>query len=340
MRVLVTGASGFIGSAVVRELVLRGHAVRALVRAQSRTENLESLDVERALGDVLDRASVVRALSGCDAVVHTAGVVHFRPDDQERLFAVNARSVEIVLGAALEARVERAVLTSSTAVLGGTARPQVMNEASPSNAEALGIAYFVAKARGERAALDAFRRGLPVVVVRPSFVLGPGDVYRSSAGIVLAIARGQYPVYVSGGVSFCDVRDVAHGHVEALLRGRAGEAYILGGHNMELDELMQMVARLGGLRAPRRIPYALGWVLAAASEALDAARGKVPHLTRQLLASSHLYTYVSSAKAMGELGYTMRPFETSIRDTLRYFLQQGKLAARTEELRAIAAAPP
>jgi len=340
MRVLVTGATGFIGGAITRELLARGHAVRALVRAGSRTDNLDALDaVERVVGDVLDRASIVRALAGCDAVVHTAGVVHFRPDDQARLFAVNARSVEIVLGAALEARVGRAVLTSSTAVLGGSATPRVMNEASPSNAEALGIAYFMSKARGERAALDAFRRGLPVVVVRPAFVLGPGDVYRSSAGLVLAIARRQYPVYVAGGVSFCDVRDVARGHVEALLRGRPGEAYILGGHNLEIDELMRTVAQLAGIPEPRRVPYALAYVLAAASEAIDAARGKVPHLTRQLLASSHLYTYVSSAKAADEIGYATRPFEASVRDTLRWFIEHGELAPKTAQLKEIAALP-
>jgi dihydroflavonol-4-reductase len=339
MRVLVTGATGFVGSAVVRELLGHGHAVRALLRPTSPDDNLRSLPVERAEGDVLDRASVRRALRGCDGVVHTAGVVHLRPGDRAALLAVNARGVELVLGAALEAGVRRAVHTSSIAVLGGTDRPRLLDEDAPSNAAQLGIDYFVSKLEGERAALDLARRGLPVVVVRPSFVLGPGDVHRSSAGVVLAIARRRYRLYVRGGVSCCDVRDVAAAHVEALVRGRVGETYVLGGHNVEVEAFARAVARLAGVPAPRRVPYAVAYGAAAAAEVMARARGKRPHLTRQLVRSSHLYTFASSAKAARELSYTMRPLETSVADTLRWFLSRGMLSPETPELAALTAAP-
>lgn len=225
MKVLITGATGFVGSWVARELLSKGHEVRALVRKTSSLANLEALPIERAEGDVLDRASVKAALAGRDAVVHTAGVAHFLPGDEERMYAVNHGAVETVLGASLEAGVARAVLTSSVAVMGGSLAPRVADETTPSNVDALGIDYFISKARGERAALDLARRGLAVAIVRPVVVLGPGDIYRSSATTFLAIARRQLPVYVAGGASFCDVRDVAAAHVAALERGRAGEAY-------------------------------------------------------------------------------------------------------------------
>jgi len=333
MRVLVTGASGFIGSWVARELVSRGHDLRLLLRPGSPPDNLEGLAAERAVGDVLDASSVRRALAGCDAVVHAAGVVHFLPTDLDRLFEVNVRGVEVVLGEALAAGVRRAVLTSSTAAAGGRSVPEPLDERSPSNAEALGIHYLLSKLRGEQAGLRLAARGLPLVVTRPAFVLGPGDVHRSSAGLVLAVARRAYPAFVRGGVSFCDVRDVARGHAEALERGRAGEVYVLGGHDLELEDFMRRTAALAGVPPPRRVPYAAAWPLVAGSELWARLRGRRPRQTRQLLASSRLYTFSSSAKAEAELGYSRRPFEDSVRDTLRWFLRKGWLDARTPQLR-------
>lgn len=335
MRVLVTGASGFLGSWIARELEGRGHALRLLLREGSPTDNLEGLAAERVRGDVLDAGSVRAALAGCDAVVHAAGVVHFQPFDLERLFAVNVRGVQVVLGEALAAGVKRAVLTSSTAALGGRARPEPLDEGSPSNAEALGIHYLASKWRGEQAGLAIAARGLPLVVARPSFVLGPGDVHRSSAGLVLAVARQDYPAFVRGGVSFCDVRDVARGHAAALERGRTGEAYVLGGHDLELEEFMRRTASLAGVPPPRRVPYPVAWPVVAASEAFDRLRGRRPKQTRQLLRSGSLYTFARSDKAEAELGYRRRPFEETLRDTLVWFLRRGSLPASTPELRAL-----
>ncbi|BDG10499.1 NAD-dependent epimerase/dehydratase family protein [Anaeromyxobacter paludicola] len=337
MRVLVTGASGFIGSWVARELAERGCEVRALVRPTSRLDNLRGLAVERAEGDVLDAASVARALRGCEGVVHTAGVVAWSPGKAGRMHAVNGRGVEVVLGAALEAGVERAVLTSSVSVTGGAPEPRVADEATPSNAAQLGIDYFTSKLHGEEAARVLASRGLPVRIVRPAVVLGPGDLYRSSAGLVLGLARRRYPVYVEGGSSFCDVRDVARGHVDALLRGRPGEVYVLGGHNLATSDLMARVSQLAGVAPPPRIPYAAALAAATGAEWLAAVRGKEPRLTAQLVRASHLYTWVSSAKAQAELGYAIRPFEDSLRDTLRWFIAQGQLRPETAELRALAA---
>jgi dihydroflavonol-4-reductase len=216
--------------------------------------------------------------------------------------------------------------------------PHVADEETTSSAETLGIDYFVSKLRGEEVGLDLCARGLPLTIVRPAYVLGPGDIHRSSAATVLALALGRIPAYVQGGASFCDVRDVARGHVEALLRGRTGEAYLFGGQNLTMDEFVGRTCRLAGVKAPLRLPYALA---AAATRALAlAARlgGPQPPVTPDLLRASALYTFVTSAKAQRELGYTIRPFEDSVRDTLRWYLSRGELTPGTPELEALAAA--
>jgi len=338
MRVLVTGGTGLIGSWVVRELRSRRHAVRVLVRPQSDLSNLAGCDVELARGDVLDSPSVEAALEGCDAVVHCAGHVQF--GDRARLGAVNAGGVEVVLGAALRAGIRRALLTSSTAVMGGSRRPTVADEASPMNADGLGIDYFESKSRGEAAALTLFERGLPVVVVRPSVVLGPGDVYRSSGGTVLALARRALPFYVDGGTSYCDVRDVARGHAEALERGTPGDVYILGGANLATTDMIRRVCQICGVPPPRRLAYPLA--RAAVAVAAWAARrsGRMPKVSTGLVQASHLYTFVSSEKARRQLGYESRPFEDSVRDTLRWFMERGRLKPTTPELRALMRADP
>lgn len=336
MKVLVTGATGFLGSWVTRELLARGHEVRALVRERSNRANLLGLPVELALGDALDRKSVRSALEGCEAVVHTAGIAHFLPGETKRMYAVNVDSVGIVLEAALERGVRRAVVTSSVAAMGGTPEPRILDEESPSTAQASGIDYLISKYLGERKAMELARQGLPVVAVRPAVVLGPGDIYRSSATTFAALARRKIPVYVSGGACFCDVRDVARGHAEALERGKPGEAYILGGQNLEIGEMVKIVGRVAGVRPPRRVPYGVAYAVSAALELFARATGVRADLSRQLVKASHLYTFVSSAKAERELGYRSRPFEESLRDTLRFFLSNGRLKPATPELRALA----
>jgi dihydroflavonol-4-reductase len=343
VRVLVTGATGLVGGAVVQELKARGLSVRALVRPSSDLSNLGATgagEVELAEGDVLDRPSVERALAGCQAVIHAAGIASFGRETRQRLFAVNAGGVEVVLGAALAAGVERAVLTSSAAVLGGSAVPHVADEDTTSSADTLDIDFFVSKLRGEEVGLDLAARGLPLVIVRPAYVLGPGDLYRSSASTVLALARGRIPAYVQGGASFCDVRDVARGHVEALLRGQSGETYLLGGQNLTMDEFVGRTCRLAGVKAPLRLPYAVAVAATRAMQLAARLGAPAPAVTLDLLRASRLYTFVTSARAQRELGYTIRPFEDSVRDTLRWYVARGALAPATPELKALAAGTP
>jgi dihydroflavonol-4-reductase len=341
MKVMITGASGFVGSWIARELVAAGHQVRALVRSTAKLDNLAGLGdqaLERVEGDVLDRGSVERALAGCDAVMHTAGVAHFLPGERQRMYDVNHRGVENVLGAALDRGVRRAVLTSSTAAGGGSRTPRVADESMPSSAEASGIDYFISKYRGEQAALALAQRGLEVCALRPVVLLGPGDIYHSSTTTFLAVARRKLPVIVAGGASFTDVRDVARAHVTALERGRAGEIYYLGGHNLKTEEVTSLTARLVGVEPPRTVPFPLAYGVAAGVELSSRLLGRHADLSRQLVAAARLYTWVSSDKAERELDYRIRPLEESLRDTFRFFLENGRLEPHTPELRALALA--
>ncbi len=336
MRTLVTGATGMVGSAIARELCSRGHQVRVLARPTSDLSNLAGLPIELARGDILDRPSVRAAVAGCDAVVHAAGLVGFRPGMRDRLMAVNVKAVEVVMSEALAAGVWRAVLTSSTSAVGGSFSPRVADERTPSNAEALGIDYFVSKLRGEQAALAVGEQGLEVVVLRPGYVLGPGDLGRSSGATVLAFAQHKFIGYVDGGVSFCDVRDVARGHAAALERGRPGEIYFLGGHNRTMGEAIRALCEGIGMDMPPRIPYPIALGFAALNETYRELIGQRCHLTVDFVRATALYTYVSSEKAKAELGYRIRPHEVMLRDTLRWWIARGKLAPLTPQLREIA----
>jgi dihydroflavonol-4-reductase len=173
-------------------------------------------------------------------------------------------------------------------------------------------------------------------VVRPSFVLGPGDTRGSSASIVPAFVRRRIPAYVEGGASFCDVRDVAQGHVAALERGRVGEAYVLAGHNLRVGELAARVCALAGVRPPPRVPYLAALAFAALQEGWSRVSGRPPATRRELVRAAALYTFASSEKARAELAYAIRPLDETIRDTLRFALEVGQLRAETAALREIA----
>jgi dihydroflavonol-4-reductase len=342
VRVLVTGGTGFIGGAVVRELSGRGHAVRVLARPSGAADAAHLAGAEVIRGELADSAAIRTALAGCEGVIHCAGRVALRPGLESELHAANVEAVEWVLGEAHRAGVRRAVVTSSTAVLGGSRTPAVLDERTAGNAESLGIAYFTSKLEGERRALALAARGLPLVVLRPSFVLGPGDVHGSSAATLVALARRRIPGYVEGGASFCDVRDVARGHAEALERGRAGEIYTLGGHNLTTTEMITRVCTLAGAPVPRKMPYSAAIAIAAAEEITAGLQKRRPSITRDLVKASALYTFASSDKARAELGYAIRPFDDMVVDTLRWAIGAGEIPADNDALRTLSegSSPP
>ncbi len=324
MRSLVTGATGFIGSNVVRALMERGDEVRALIRAGADRRNLEGLPVEIAVGDVRDARSVDRAVAGCRRVFHVAALYSFWAPEP-LLEETNVGGTRNVLAAADRAGVETVVHTSSVAALGTAADGAVADETTPVDAGRIIGAYKRSKYRAEQAALEAAGRGQRVVVVNPSFPVGPGDVKPTPTGrVVVDFLNGRMPAYVDTGMNVVDVRDVAVGHALAAEKGRSGERYILGGENLTMREFLTQLAAVSGRRAPRiRLPYAPIVALAGVNEWVCRIGGREPRLTRDTVRMSRHAMFYSPAKAIRELGLPQTPVPTALADAAVWFAANG-----------------
>ena len=325
MKVLVTGATGFIGGNVARALHARGYEVRALVRPGSSTLTLEDTGSETAQGDVRDRESVAGALKGCQALVHCAALYTFWTRDPCLIYEINVTGTRVVLEEALRAGVTSCVYTSTVSTV-GIPRGGVGTEAAePSPKELVGH-YKKSKYLAEREALDLVRKGLPVVVVNPTAPVGPWDVKPTpTGGIVLDFIRGRIPAYINTGMNVVDVGDVAMGHVLALGKGRPGERYLLGNKNMTLGQVFQMLEEVSGKKAPRiKLPI---W-LAMGAGYLDGfvegtLLGKEPSIPLEGLKVSRKPMYVSCEKAIRELGLPQSPVKGALEKAVRWFRDYG-----------------
>jgi dihydroflavonol-4-reductase len=326
MRTLVTGATGYLGTELVRELRRRGRDVRALVRSPAAAARLEGTGAETVEGDVLDTASIDRALEGVARVFHMAGIVGHRAADEPKLRAVNVDGARTVLAACTRAGVERVVFTSSVSSIGpagGPGRPR--DEGAwllDGDDGRVDFRYGRTKAAGEQAALEAAAGGLDVVVTNPGFVIGPGDVNRVSSWPVEEYLRGRLRFTVDGGLSYVDVRDVVAGHLLAEERGRAGERYILTDDdgNLSHHDFFALVGRVTG--RPRRQLHLSTGVLRPVLRLGTALRLPVP-LDDQELASSGHWWYYTAAKARAELGFSVRPIADTVRDTAEWLRADG-----------------
>jgi dihydroflavonol-4-reductase len=317
---LVTGATGFIGSHVVRSLLERGDDVRVTVRRSSRREALEGLDVATVTADVTDARAVATAVRGADRVFHVAGSTHVR-DDEARLFAANATGTRVVLEACRRAGVERVVHVSSVAALGPAPRGSTGDETQVAHAGALaGIPYAAAKLAGELEALRIGAAGLPVVIVSPTHVFGPGDVLRSSTDVVRRFLLRRIPAFVDGAINVVDVRDVAAGILLADERGEPGERYILGDRNYTWERLFSDLGRFSGVEPPAvKLPVAAALALA------ETGRLPIPGAPRihaaEIRAAAHYWTFRSS-KARRELGWSTRPHEETVEATVAWWTER------------------
>ena len=324
----VTGASGFVGSAVARALLSSGYAVRALVRAGSPRVNFDGLDLELTEGDVRDTRAVALAVKGARYVFHVAADYRLWASDPGDIISTNVDGTRIVLSTAAKAGVERIVYTSSVATLAVAGDGSPADETRPlAEQEAVGT-YKRSKVLAERLVEDMVRNGLPAVIVNPSTPMGPRDVRPTPTGrIIVEAASGRMPAFVDTGLNLVHVDDVAEGHVAALRRGRTGERYILGGENMTLADLLARIAVLSHRRPPRvRLPRAIIYPLAFAAESMARLTGREPFVTLDGLRMSKNKMYFSSAKAARELGYTSRPVDEALRDALRWFRVHGYLS--------------
>ncbi|HLG45172.1 MAG TPA: hopanoid-associated sugar epimerase [Reyranella sp.] len=326
--VLVTGATGFLGSAVARALVTRGVKVRALARANSRRDNLAQLHCEIVPGDLTDRASLGTAMRGVRYLFHVAADYRFWARDPSVILRANVDGTRNLMQEALAAGVERIVHTSSVATLKLAGARGPVDETAPLSPEqAIGV-YKRSKTLAERVVEDMIQRDkLPAVIVNPTTPIGPRDIKPTPTGrILLDAARGKIPAFVDTGLNFAHVDDIAEGHLLAFERGRIGERYILGGENVLLRNLLAAVADAAGRRAPKiRLPRLPIFPLAYGAQAVAYVTGKEPLLTVDGLRMSRYHMFFTSAKAERELGYRSRAYQEGVVDALAWFRKAGYL---------------
>ncbi|HEY2620008.1 MAG TPA: hopanoid-associated sugar epimerase [Acetobacteraceae bacterium] len=327
---LLTGATGFVGSAVARVLAARGHRLRLLVRPTSDRRNLTGVDAELALGDLTDAASLARAAAGCRYVFHVAADYRFWVPDPEAMLRANVEGTLAMMRAAQAVGIERIVHCSSVAALGWTHDGSPADETTPTNeADFIGT-YKRSKYLAERAVMDMVRQeGLPVIVVNPAAPVGPRDIKPTPTGkMIRDAAAGRVPAYIDTGLNMVHVDDVAEGHALALERGRIGERYVLGGENLLLKDILTLVAEVVGHRPPRiELPEAVVWPAAWLMEGLARLTGIPPMMTRDHIKMARHKMFYSSAKATRELGYAPRPVRTAIEDAVAWFRANGMLRA-------------
>jgi dihydroflavonol-4-reductase len=325
-RVLVTGASGFVGSAVARALAARGVRPRVMVRAASPRGNLQGLDCEVVEGDLIDAASVARAAAGVRYIFHVAADYRLWTREPEAMIRTNVEGVRAVMDAALAHGVERVVHTSSVATLRlkGAAGP--VDETAPMTPEEAIGAYKRSKVLAERLVEQMVaERGLPAVIVNPSTPIGPRDIRPTPTGrIIVEAATGKVPAFIQTGLNLAHVDDIAEGHIQALEHGRIGERYVLGGEDVSLQAFLAVIAPLVGRRAPTiELPRGPLYPLAYAAEAMAMITGKEPFITVDALNMARYRMFFSSAKAQAELGYRARSYRDAVADAVAWFRQAG-----------------
>jgi dihydroflavonol-4-reductase len=325
MKAFITGATGFIGANLARELLRDGHQVRALVRAGSDRRNIDGAPVELVEGDLDDQRRLAEQIAGCDVVFHVAAHYSLWVKDRDSIYRANLGGTENLLAAARAARVKRFVHTSSVAAIGVPAPGVVGTEQTQTTLEELVSDYKKSKYLAEQAALRAAREGLDVVIVNPSTPVGERDIKPTPTGeIILRFLQGRMPAYVHTGLNLIDVEDVARGHILAWKRGRTGERYILGARNLSLKETLEILAAITGKPAPRiAVPHFIPITVAFIDEMMLARLGKKPQVSFYAAQMSRKAMYYDSSKAVRELGLPQNPVEKALEKAVRWFEENG-----------------
>jgi dihydroflavonol-4-reductase len=329
-KTLLTGASGFLGSAVAKCLLQAGHDVRALVRKTSPRGNLAALTLEIAEGDLLDDASLERAVQGVRYVFHVAADYRLWARHPQDIVRANVEGTRKLMQAAQRAGVERIVYTSSVATLQARPHGVPSDETFPLDGKDAVGAYKYSKVAAERLVEEMVaKQNLPAVIVNPSTPIGPGDIRPTPTGrIIIEAAAGRMPCFVDTGLNFAHVDDVAAGHLAALHKGRIGERYILGGQNVLLGELLAEIARVTGRSPPKiRLPRRLIFPIAYGAEAIAHFTGREPFVTVTGLKLAKHRMFFTSAKAERELAYRARPYGEAVADAVAWFRNYGYLKA-------------
>ena len=319
MNILVTGGTGFLGSALVPLLTAQGHQVRVLARG--RADLAKAAGAEVVTGSLEDRAVLERALPGTQAVYHLAGQVAFDPADPAALYNLHVQCTRSLLEIALGAGVEKVLLASSSGTIGISREEKIHDEDDPYPIQVVSHwPYYLSKIFQEKTALRLARDGgLALVVLNPSLLLGPGDERLSSTDVVFKFLERRIPAMPTGGLSFVDVRDAAQAFAAALERGRPGERYLLGGANMTFADFFGRLSRLSGIAAPAlRLPSAVNIAGARLLERFHDWRGSDPPLSVNEVEMGEHFFYVDSGKARRELGFAPRDPNETLYDTVAW----------------------
>lgn len=324
MKTLVTGATGLIGSSLVRELLKDGIYVKALIERTSDTRNIDGLDLERVYGDIRDSESMKLALKDCNTLYQTAGLCRMWVPNNKAFYEVNVEGTKTALNAAMEQGLEKVVYTSSAFTFGAHGVDNPINEKAEFNLWNIKDHYSRSKYMAEVEALKICQKGLPLVIVNPTIVIGPRDSGPSSGVTILNVLNKKSRGYIDTANNYIYVEDVARGHILAAQKGRIGEKYILGNENLTLRDLRKLVEDVSGIRAPDvRIPYPVALVMAYISQFISGINKKPPIVTPSLVIVGRKYGYIDSSKAVNELGLPQTPVKKAVEEAVRWYKENG-----------------
>jgi dihydroflavonol-4-reductase len=326
MKCFVTGATGFLGSHVARQLLARGADIRLLVRAASRTDNIDDLPAERALGDLRDAESLRKGMAGCEFVFHVAADYRLWTRNGQELYDSNLEGTRNVLQAARDSGVRRVVYTSSVATMGFGNNGRITDENTPVALANMIGDYKRSKFLAERLVLEAGRNGQNVVMVNPTTPIGERDIKPTPSGqIVVDFLRRKFPAYVDTGLNLVDVVDCAQGHLLAMEKATPGERYILGGENLTLKQILDKLATVTGLPSPKvKLPYAVAFATGAVDTLVTGKLMKrEPRVTLDAVRMGRKKMFVTSAKAERELGWNPHPVNDALRRAVEWFQANG-----------------
>jgi dihydroflavonol-4-reductase len=331
MTTLVTGATGFVGSHVARQLVAADHSVRVLIRRTSDCRMLEGVRVDRVEGDLRDPNSLARAMSGVQRVFHVAADYRLWARNAEEIYQSNVGGTRALIEAATQAGVGRIVYTSTVATIAVPREGAPPNEDTKASLDEMIGHYKRSKFLAEKEAVKAAAAGAPVVIVNPTAPVGPGDWKPTPTGrIILDFVNGKMPAYVDTGLNVVGVEDVAAGHLLASEKGRIGERYILGGQNMTLKQILDVLSTITGRPAPRlRLPHTIALAAGYADAWLSRLAGREPQIPVDGVKMSRHRMFVESDKAERELGYKPAPVEAALQRAVRWYEQNGYVRGRT-----------
>ncbi|TFG07293.1 MAG: NAD-dependent epimerase/dehydratase family protein [Promethearchaeota archaeon] len=327
MTVLVTGANGFMGSNIVRELIQDGADVRVTIRKNSDTRNIDDLDVEKVYCDIRDKKAVKTALKGCNTLYHTAAYFAHWSANKQLFYDINVEGTKNILEEALSQGLEKVVYTSTSNTIGSHGAGNYVTEEAEFNGWEAKDHYAISKYLAEIEAKKICEKGLPLVIVNPTLVIGVRDRKPTPSGaLIVDITNGDMPGYIEGAINVIDVEDVARGHIQAAQKGRIGERYLFGNENLFVGEFFNMIAEIAGVEPPKhKIPYKIALLVGYLSQFSSRITKKPPIVTVSQVRLGNMGEHFDCSKAITELGLKQTPIKKTIEKAISWFRENGHI---------------